>query len=184
MSASILVGGLLAVLIAAGVSVPGVVVASSMLLVIGLGLLVGAFRGRAKWLITPAIVLLLVTQGMAAASRFEGSTGDVTWAPTASDSSYQLGAGTAELQLFSVPKGDVYINVSLGAGELRVTLPADVLLEIDSSIGAGEIRLPGEQPQGGVGLDTSHSVMGINNTATTTVHLTSNIGLGTLEVTR
>jgi len=183
-SASILVGGLFAILIAAGVSVPGVVVASSMLLVVGLGLLVGAFRGRAKWLIIPAIVLLLVTQGTAAAARFEGSTGDVTWTPTAADTSYELGAGTAELDLRGIPAGDVTINVSLGAGELIVVLPPDVALEIDSSIGAGEARLPGEQPQGGVGIDASYSVPALGTTAASTVELTSSIGLGTLEVRR
>ena len=183
-SASILVGGLFAVLIAAGVSVPAVVVASSMLLVIGLGLLVGAFRGRAKWLIIPAIVLLLVTQGTAAASRFEGSTGDVTWTPTASGESYQLGAGTARLDLASLPAGDVTLDVSIGAGEIVVILPPDVALEIDSSIGAGEARMPGERPQGGIGLDTSFSVPAESGTATTTVELNSSIGLGTLEVRR
>lgn len=183
-SASILVGGLFAVLIAAGVAVPAVVVASSMLLVIGLGLLVGAFRGRAKWLIVPAIVLLLVTQGTAAAARFEGSSGDVTWTPTATDTSYELGAGTARLDLSSIPAGDVTINVSLGAGELLVILPPDVALDIESSIGAGEARLPGEQPQGGVGLDASYSVPAQTATAASTVELTSSIGLGTLEVRR
>lgn len=189
LSAAILLGGLFAILNAAGANVPAVVVASSMLLVVGAGLLVGAFRGRARWLIVPAIVLLLVTQGTAAAARFaggfDGSSGDVTWVPTSSSESFELGAGTARLDLGSLPTGDVDIDVSMGAGELVVLLPADTALEIDSTIGAGEIRVPGERPQSGLGLDSSRTITPVGGTtATTTVSLTSNIGLGTLEVRR
>jgi len=189
LSAAILVGGLFAILTAAGVSVPAVVVASSMLLVIGAGLLVGAFRGRARWLIVPAIVMLLVTQGAAAASRYaggwDGSTGDVRWVPTSASESFELGAGSARLDLGSLPQGEVDIDVSIGAGELLVLLPADTQLEIDSTLGAGELRVPGERPQSGLGLDSSRTVTTADgSTPTTTVTLTSNIGLGTLEVRR
>lgn len=189
LSGAILVGGVFALVSAAGGSVPGVVVAATMLLVVGAGLLVGAFRGRARWLIVPAIVLLLVTQGAAAASRyagnFDGSTGDVTWVPTSSSESFELGAGSARLDLGSLPTGDVDLDVSMGAGELIVIVPADMQVEIDSTIGAGEIRVPGERPQSGIGLDSSRTVTPVGGTtATTTVSLTSNIGLGTLEVRR
>ncbi len=52
-----------------GVNVPAVVVAAAMLAVLGIGLLVGAFRGRARWLIAPAVILLLVAQAIAFVPR-------------------------------------------------------------------------------------------------------------------
>jgi phage shock protein PspC (stress-responsive transcriptional regulator) len=194
LSAAVAAGGLLGILGAAGVSISGLVVASVILLVLGGGLLVGAWRGRARWLIAPALVMLLFVQGAAAVDdiRAPGSgAGDRTWTPTGTSQSYSLGAGSATLDLRKLPAGDADVDVSIGAGELIVLLPADASVRIDGSIGAGEFDLPGKEPQSGVGLNMDATVFGTPTPAdgpdpvtTTNVDLTAQIGLGTLEVRR
>ena len=193
LSAAIAAGGLLGILGAAGVSISGLVVSSVILLVLGAGLLVGAWRGRARWLIAPALVMLLFVQGAAAVSdiRTGSGAGDRTWVPTGASQSYSLGAGSATLDLRKLPAGDANVDVSIGAGELIVLLPADASVRIDGSIGAGEVDLPGKEPQSGVGLNMDATVFGIPAPAdgpdpvtTTNVDLTAQIGLGTLEVRR
>ncbi len=184
--AAIVVGGMFGIAAAAGANIPGVVVAASMLAVLGLGLLVGAWRGRARWLIFPALLMLLITQGAAAVGIYEpGSAGERLWVPTGTSQSFDLGAGSATLDLSQLPWGTADISVQMGAGELIVIVPADVDVRIDGSIGAGEYDMPDADPQSGVGLSFSHAVTPLGTTPTvTTVDLTAEIGLGSMEVRR
>jgi hypothetical protein len=193
LSAAVAAGGLLGVLGAAGLDISGLVVASVILLVLGIGLLVGAWRGRARWLIAPALVMLLFVQGAAAVHSIKpgSGAGERTWVPTSASASYSLGAGSATLDLRRLPAGDASVDVSIGAGELIVLLPADASVRIDGSIGAGEFDLPGKEPQSGVGLNMDATVFGTPSPAdgpdpvtTTNVDLTAQLGLGTLEVRR
>ena len=81
--------------------------------VLGIGLLVGAFRGRARWLIAPAVILLLVAQ--VAAARPEGRERHGRLGrrrpPLDADDeqprAYELGAGSATLDLSKLPAGPV-----------------------------------------------------------------------------
>jgi len=186
LSAAIVVGGMFGIAAAAGAGIPGVVVAAAMLGVIGLGLLVGAWRGRARWLIFPALLMLLITQGAAAVSNYEpGSAGERVWIPTEATQSFDLGAGSATLDLRQLPNGPADISVQMGAGELIVLVPDDTEVRIDGSIGAGEYDVPDADPQSGVGLSFSHTVSPVGTTPTvTTVELTTEIGLGSMEVRR
>ncbi len=187
LSAAIVVGGIFGIVSAAGGSVPGAVVAGTMLGVLGIGLLLGAWRGRARWLIFPALLMLLITQGAAAVDDYRpsGGAGDRTWTPTAASQDFQLGAGSATLDLRQLPPGPVDVTVQLGAGELIVLVPADTEVQLDGSIGAGEFDFPGQDPQSGVGLSFTHSITPVGgSTAVTTVDLSAEIGLGNLEVRR
>ena len=70
------------------------------LLVVGGGLLVGAWVGRARWLIAVGLLLALAL-GASAAARSAGlddGVGERTWTPRG-DASYRLGAGEAVLDL-------------------------------------------------------------------------------------
>ena len=189
-SVAVVVGGLLAVLGISGVSVPGVVVAASMLAVVGLGLLVGAFRGRARWLIAPAVVLLLVAQVAAVVPRVVGSTagsgiGERRWVPSTASTSFELAAGSATLDLTQLPSGTASVAASVGVGELIVLVPADVRLVLDSSVGLGEIDLPGQRPLSGSNLDTSRTFEPLTAASDVPiVDLTAEVGLGSLEVRR
>lgn len=192
LSAAVLVGGLLWVLGVSGISVPGVVVAASMLGVLGIGLLVGAFRGRAKWLIAPAVVLLLIAQAATLVPRIVSDTagsgvGDRRWTPTTSTASFELGAGDAVLDLGSLPVGASSISASVGVGQLRVLVPADIRVVLVGSVGIGEIDLPRSPHQSGnnVKVERTFEPLGTSTTIpVTTVELTAQVGLGQLEVRR
>ena len=187
--AVVAVGGL-ALLGAFGVSVSGLVVSAVLLLVLGVGLLVGAWRGRARWLIAPAIVVLVIVQGIAAAHGLIGSTtgagvGDRVWVPTSDSSDYSLGAGEAKLDLSRLPDGDVDVTVSQGVGHLVVYVPADTTVNLDATVGAGEVDVVGRPATSGTGLDVSSTLEATAvGGARTTVDLTTDLGLGQLEVRR
>jgi hypothetical protein len=189
LSASVLVGGVLGVLIAAGVAIAPVVVAASMLGVLGIGMLIGARRGRARWLIAPAVVLLLITQALAFVPKLVTDTagagvGERRWAPTASQD-FELQAGEARLDLTSLPAGAATVRVTLGLGSLRVIVPADTTVVLDATVDLGEINLPGgpDQQGGSVSVDTTIPATAPGG-AVTTVELTTEIGIGQLEVRR
>lgn len=187
LSASIVVGGTFGIAVAAGANIPGVIVAGSMLAVLGVGLLISARRGRARWLIFPAVLMLLITQGAAAVDNITSSAGDGvgdrTWTPTTSSSSFELGAGSGRLDLSSLPAGDADVTVTLGLGDLVVVLPADTTLVLTSSLGVGEVDLPGVPNVNGTNLTVDRTLQA-TSIATTTVELDASIGLGSLEVRR
>ena len=189
LSAAVVVGGLLSILAVAGVDMPAATVAAAMLAVVAVGLLVGAFRGRARWLIAPAVVLLLVAQAATAIPRAVNGTwgsgvGDRTWAPTVSNPApFDLGAGTAQLDLTSLPQGPATVAAKLGAGTIIVLVRPDTTLVLHSRIGAGDVLLPDRPSTNGTNLVVSTTVPATSTTpAVTTVDLTIEIGLGELEV--
>jgi phage shock protein PspC (stress-responsive transcriptional regulator) len=187
-SAAVVVGALLALIGSLGANISGLAIFASVLLVLGLGLLAGAWRGRARWLIVPALVVLLIVQGTAAVHHLVGTAtgiGERRWTPTQVTQTYQLGAGSAVVDLGKMQYPSSDVSVKVGLGEIDVILPADVTLVVDAHIGAGEVDLPGKRPQDGTGLVVTETV---NATSATTdlktVNLKADIGLGQLVVRR
>lgn len=190
-SAAVVVGGLLSLLAVAGLDVPVAAVAAAMLGVVAVGLLVGAFRGRARWLIAPAVILLLVAQAATAIPRAVSSSwgagiGDRRWTPTVSNpAAYELGAGEARLDLTSLPPGPATVSSRLGAGNLIVTVRPDTTLVVHGRVGAGDLKLPGVPATNGTNLVIDTTVPATTaGDPRTTVDLTVDMGLGELEVRR
>ncbi|MFN8155852.1 MAG: PspC domain-containing protein [Candidatus Nanopelagicales bacterium] len=186
-SAALVVGALLGLANSLGASISGLAIFSSVLLVLGLGLLVGAWRGRARWLIAPALVVLLLVQGTAAVHHLVGSAsgvGDRRWTPVTSSQAFDLGAGSAVLDLSKAPAGSASYTAKVGIGELRVVVPADTTLVLDASVGVGEIDLPGSRPNDGTNLTSTATVPALTTTVARTVTLKADIGLGQLVVRR
>ena len=191
LSASVVVGGLLAILAVAGVAIPVATVAAAMLAVLAIGLLVGAFRGKARWLIAPAIVLLLVAQAAIAIPRAVSSSwgsgvGDRTWSPTVSQPApFELGAGSAQLDLTKLPAGPATVSAKVGAGTIIVLVRDDTTLVLHGRIGAGDVILPDQPTTNGTSLVLKSTVDATTAAdPRTTVDLTVDIGLGELEVRR
>ncbi|WP_308258204.1 PspC domain-containing protein [Saccharothrix obliqua] len=113
---------------------------------LGLGLLVGAFRGGARGLIGLVVPLSLVGVVLTSVnfSWYGGSDrfGDVTARPAATDQvedRYDSNVGTVEVDLTGLPAtGSVKTRVEVGAGSARVTVPADaqVVATCEASIGS------------------------------------------------
>ena len=121
---------------------------------IGVGLLVGAWYGRARWLIVPGLVLIPF---MVAASLinvpFEGGVGDRLFRPTsieAVEPEYHMVAGQMLLDLNEVlfGPGTHTIKATTVAGRILVLVPENVRIEIHAKTGAGQVSLFGQADEG------------------------------------
>ena len=190
-SAAVVVGGALALVASLGADIPAVVVLGAMLAVLAAALVVGAWRGRARWLVAVALPLLLVTGAASAVHRAgpDLSFGDRTWVPTtlSDGASYNLGSGTAVLDLrrLSHTGEQLDLRADVGAGRLRVLVPTDVRLVLDGHVGVGQITVTGQPGISGLDNSTRVTLQPVGSpTTVTTVDLTAEVGIGNLEVRR
>jgi phage shock protein PspC (stress-responsive transcriptional regulator) len=115
------------------------------LAVIGIGLMVGAWWGRARILILLALLLLpvAVTASFVTAP-LKGGVGDVRFAPANSAelrTEYRLIGGRLVLDLTNlVPStwGPIHIAASVALGQLVVILPRGASVQLQSHVGAGD----------------------------------------------
>lgn len=166
------------------------------LLVVGGGLIVGAWWGRSRGLIGWGVlltVLVLVASIPAMAGLDDvrtvavGGMGERSWQPATVEEiapRYELGMGDATLDLSEIDfdGADVAVAAQVGLGELTVYVPDDVDVDTDGSVGVGELRL----------FDLAASGMGnLQRRVADTVadpagelDLTASVGMGELVVTR
>jgi phage shock protein PspC (stress-responsive transcriptional regulator)/predicted membrane protein len=135
------VGAGLAAAAGGGVAVATIVVA------VGLVLAAAAFRGGARWLILPALLIALPAGVVSAADvDLDGGVGDRHYRPASvSDlrDHYQLGIGHLEVDLRDVTlaPGDRPLQLDVGIGAADLIVPDNVCVALDSRIGAGYVRL-------------------------------------------
>jgi phage shock protein PspC (stress-responsive transcriptional regulator) len=188
-SAMVLVVGV--VLLAAALGADGVTVErvlATALLVLGVGLLVGAVRGRARWLVALAVPLAVSLSVVSAVGdEFDPSSGQRTWAVDGS-AERTLGAGDAVLDLRPLDGSErrgTTVESGVGVGQLVVLVPADLRVRLDASVGLGELRvteLDGtSRTTEGSDLD---DVVDLGPAGPRTVELDVRVGLGSLEVRR
>ena len=171
---------------------------AAALLVVGLGLLVGTVLGRGRGLIWVGVILLplvLVAQipgpnwvGLATSGDGDGiAAGEVSVAPVSFDdlrSSYEVGAGSIRIDLTRLPfDGDrVDLEVSVGAGEIRVIVPDDVDVRATGRAGIGQVRVL-DRSAGGLGVGDVEVELDIAD-AVGEVRLELQAGLGEIRVER
>ncbi|HZN18266.1 MAG TPA: PspC domain-containing protein [Micromonosporaceae bacterium] len=117
--------------------------------IIGLGLLAGAWVGRARWLIPLGLattVALGISSGVEGFGHVRPSAGDIEWRPRTFeqlDPRYELGTGDATLDLreldFTGRNETVVATVRFGS--LRVILPPAVDVDVRADINAGDARV-------------------------------------------
>jgi hypothetical protein len=170
----------------ARVEIEPVVYAATAVAVIGVGLVVGSWIGRARWLIIIGLFLLPgLWLSTLAPSSWNFSAGDVRFAPlTVSeiDTSYAHGAGRMEVDLTGLNADELAevgtVEVSLGAGEMTVRLPAGVGVRMNAEVGAGEIRGPFRTEDGfAVEVDATFGP------EPTVLDLNLEVGVGTITIT-
>lgn len=195
----------------AAFEVPGMTVTralSAALLVIGLGLIVGAFLGRGRGLIAAGLVLAPVVVAATLAAQFpggldkmsdgkDGNSGivvdseDRVLRPTDLDQlarSYEFEAGSIVLDLRALDAaalagaGEVRIEVELGAGELRAILPDDVAADVRVELGLGQVEIAGGA-RGGIGMDVRRT-FGDRTDGGDLIDLRIEQGVGSVEVER
>ncbi|MER7750409.1 PspC domain-containing protein [Kitasatospora sp. NPDC097643] len=160
---------------------------ASALLVVGLTLLVGAKFGRARKL---AAVGLLLTLALSFVGRspdsLQNAVGDRVFTVSSAaelQPKYTLGAGDVRLDLSGLdPAGATLASkVELGVGDVTVTLPPDVTVNLVTRIGLGDSDVPGDVNNG----SGRHSYLlspGSGHTSKGTLDLELSVGLGNIKV--
>jgi len=192
--------GLLWSLRLAGVlAITGGQLLAAALLVVGLGLLVGAVAGRARGLIWLGAVLLplvliaqLPTPGwidtFPVSMTDSGAAGEMRLTPSDLEElqdSYELGAGSIRLDLRELPIDgeEIDVELSVGVGEIRVLVPDDLDLEATGSIGIGEVQLL-ERSSGGIGIGDLEVRSEATGDPRGSVELELSAGIGEIVVQR
>lgn len=184
---AILAGALALVTATGAVDVPVTVGLALALLVVGGALLVGAWRGRARWLIPLGLILASALPAAAAVDvPLRGGVGDRSYQPRSAGelrSPYRLAAGDLVVDLTGVDLSGTTRNVvaSMGAGELEVVVPEATEVVVDGHVGAGSMVLFGRQTDG---TDNGHHVVQPGREGGGRLVLSARTGFGRLEVRR
>jgi phage shock protein PspC (stress-responsive transcriptional regulator) len=124
------------------------------LVILAGGLVVGAWVGRARWLVVPALALV---PAMVFASivivPLRGGFGERLFQPvSAVDAShpYRLIAGrmTIDLSQVSAERQSINVTASIVAGEMHVIVPRGVPVDVHVRVGAGEMKIFGRLSNG------------------------------------
>ncbi|MCL3995224.1 PspC domain-containing protein [Streptomyces lavenduligriseus] len=173
---------------------------SCALAVFGLGMAFSAFLGRTgAGTVFWALVTAALLAGAAALPRdITADWKEATWKPGAVAqvrSEYDLGTGRGTLDLTRVhpaPGQTVATDARVGAGNLKVIVPADVTVRMDLDVGVGDIRLPGDRGEDvdvlpgrhrNVTLAPAKRTGGVSRTPGA-LDLTLGVGVGQVEVSR
>ncbi|MBS2961709.1 PspC domain-containing protein [Actinocrinis puniceicyclus] len=190
LSAALLLLGLLGVLGKAGVFHIGVTSGVAVaVMAVGAGMVVGGLFGRARALIPLGLVLAVpLILANAVGMPLRGETGHVFWTPVSAAalaSPYDAAVGHGELDLSAIdPRGGaVHVRAYVGVGQLRVTVPDDVAVEITAHVGAGHILFPDDSEHNGIDLTDGFAEPALAGSHGTIV-LDIKVGMGSLEVDR
>ncbi len=160
----------------------------SILAVVGIALIVGAFDGPHPGLIVAGVLLTLGSIAVAAAPEgvFIGGIGErnvQVGAQSELEATYGVSLGELNLDMSELDlASSEEVHVSVGAGDLTVILPPDVPVLIEASVGAGEIDLLGDR---GEGLSVAKSYASDDfETADVTLTLDLSVAAGNIEVDR
>ena len=157
------------------------------LLALGVGLLVGAWWGRARLLIVVALVIL----PFALASSFvkvplDGGIGDRYYWPQSiaevqPESRLLAGEIYFDLTKLVGETGPVNLTASVGVGRIVVILPPDASVDATSSVGGGRLALFGTER---VGTSLRQRVVGDGAGGGATVVLKLDVGIGDVVINR
>ena len=179
--------GLLAVLDAYDVDLE--VAFAAAVVIVGGAIAIGAMTQRRVGGLVFLGLLLLAAFGAAAATpvSISAGAGDRVERPLNADAvqpTYDLGVGSLDLDLRAValPSGTTSVDASVGVGELLVTVPEGVALDIDVHAGVGEVDLLGDRDDG-VDVDRALTIAG-STTDAPVLRLEADVGLGSIEVRR
>ncbi|MFJ2776154.1 PspC domain-containing protein [Kitasatospora sp. NPDC087315] len=163
-------------------------VLATALLVVGLTLLVGAKFGRARRLTVVGLLLTLALSFVGHSSvSMQNAAGHRSWSVVSAselEPTYVLGAGDIELDLAGLdPAGAaVGTTVQLGMGNLTVTLPSDVTVNLRTRVVLGNVRAPGE-PVTSDRTTRTYQYQPLNGqTSKGTLDLQLTVGLGEIKV--
>jgi hypothetical protein len=154
--------------------------------IVGLGLVVSAWFGRARGLVPLAILLTVASSAVAIVDTpLGGGVGDREYRPASVaqlQDEYRLAIGSMTLDLRAVPlpPGATEVDASVAIGELHVLVPADVTVEVHAEAGIGRVEVFGVA-DGGTSVERDDSV---NMPGTRELRLDLRTGVGETKVER
>ena len=161
------------------------------LVVVGVGLVIAAWHGRA-WALVPVglLLTLLIITAEALVVPVDAGAGERTEiiaTPAELARHHELFAGqlTLDLREVRVPAGETAtVEAAVGAGQMRVLVPDDATVVVDADVRIGEVVSDGgpEANESGVGLDEHFALEGAARSPE--IELDLFVGFGSLEVTR
>lgn len=175
-----------------GVSVPSTLYLGVVLALIAIGLIVGAWFGRARWLIPIGVVMTIVLAVGASANRFSNvqdvANLDVYPSTLAEvQPSYSTDVGNIHIDLsrvdFSGQTTDLEVDSTVG-GNVEIVLPPTVDVVVKTDIQGGNAEILGKELGGG--LNQQHTVTdnGTDGQGGGTLNLTVDVNFGNVEVHR
>jgi phage shock protein PspC (stress-responsive transcriptional regulator)/predicted membrane protein len=165
----------------------GGTVLAVLAVVAGLGLVVAAFAGGARWLIVPALVLVLPLAIVAAADiDVDGGVGERSYRPASAQDlrpDYRLGVGelVVDLRDVELPAGRTDMHVQVGVGHTIVRVPEDACVSSDVEIGVGHAEVLDRASDG---VDVAFAQTASPAPGARQLHLDADVGIGALDVRR
>jgi hypothetical protein len=159
------------------------------LAVIGLGLLMGAWYGRARWLIALGVLLSIALLVASVTERVVTSGRSVTWRPTSIeqlDRTYTIDIGSALLDLSAVDFAgrSETIQVHVDVGDLTIILPSAVDVRAEVAVDVGNAGVFGTT-WGGIGSsERTITDDGVDGAGGGELVLRATVDVGDLEVRR
>ena len=161
------------------------------LLVVGAALLLATWWGRAAALVPIGLLLaFLLVADEALDVPLAAGIGDrdvVVDTRRELDRDHELLMGDMTLDLTGAPlalTGTTGIGAAVGLGELRVVVPEDARVTVESSVRAGGVDWPGGAGTSEDGADINRAFTLAGEPGGPRLHLDLSVGFGTLEVVR
>jgi cell wall-active antibiotic response 4TMS protein YvqF len=152
----------------------------------GLGLIAAGLLGGPRWLILPAMVLVVPLAVVSAADLdLRGGVGQREYRPTSVASlrpEYKLGMGqlNVDLRSLELPAGQTAVKLRVGFGEAHLQVPEGVCVATDAQVGVGAIDIP---QRVGDGADVN-IMEAAPKQARKTLRVTANVGVGHVLIDR
>ncbi|MFI6234598.1 PspC domain-containing protein [Micromonospora sp. NPDC050784] len=165
---------------------------AAALTTIALGLLVGTWFGRARWLIALGLVTAAALGTATVAEsydRIRGVDGAVTWAPTnyrdlADRYENSFGDAVLDLRGIDFAKRDSQVTVAVNFGQATVVVPPNVDVTTVADVNAGDATIFGNRSGGLDGRLRESTDVGADGPGGGTLRLYIHVNAGNLEVTR
>jgi phage shock protein PspC (stress-responsive transcriptional regulator) len=177
----------LAVAVGIAAALGGGVVIAVLAVVAGVALIATAFFGGARWLIVPALAVVLPLAVVAAADiDLDGGVGDRDYRPASMAEMrdrYEVGLGGLDIDLQDVdlPAGRTDVAVDVGIGHAVVWVPADTCVTSDVTVGAGAADVLDRDD---AGFDVDASEAATPAAGRPHLHIDADVGIGAVEVVR
>lgn len=172
--------------------------AALLLLILGVGIAIGGFIGKARWLVIPVLFVVpfaLVTNVLHI--DLNDGIGERTVVVRAFDRPVvaRLGAGELRIDLTHLQPGENgLVRAHLGAGRLLIEVPDDLAGSVDGEIGLGAFQESTFRPWNGAWFSTTSSDrFGFDQIETltlyargddpiATVRIDADVSIGTIEI--